>query len=72
MAEQSQDRYNRNWRRFQELMRLANEGGRRQCLLRNSHASEEEIRRFLRDWWARLKADEKLPPGWTQVDEWRH
>lgn len=65
MADPVENQYTRNWRRFEELMRLANEAGRRQCLARNPHASPEEIRAFLREWWGRRKKNEELPPGWT-------
>jgi len=72
MAKDEESRYQKNWRKFEELMRLANDAGRRQCLEQNPDATEEEIKLFLREWWARRKKDEELPPGWTVHTEWRH
>lgn len=65
-------RYQRNWRRFQELMRLAHDAGRKQCLAQNPNATEEEMKTFLKEWWGRRKKDEEIPLGWTIHTEWRH
>ncbi len=56
--------HNQRWRRFRELMRLAEQAGRRQCLERNAWATEPEIQAFLEEWWAKRKKEE-LPPGWS-------
>lgn len=64
MSQEEEPLHDRNWRRFRELMRLANQAGRRQCLEENPWATEEEIQAYLERWWAKRK-NEELPPGWT-------
>lgn len=64
MSQDPEPLHDHRWRRFRELMRLADQAGRRQCLERNAWATEPEIQDFLRNWWARRKREE-LPAGWT-------